>query len=250
MTFDDVLLTELCRTTLHRLSSTFHDKDINAAFYPYIGLTHKIRRRGTSWTIRISDHCRSASREVLEAIIVILACKVLRRRAPETTSRAYEQFRREPAVQSRLTERRLQRGRKLIRDSHGKCHSLDAIFRRLNQQFFNGQLEISRLGWGTRKSWSRLGHYDPVHHTITISPVLDSPKVPESVVAYLLYHEMLHSLFDSNAGTPRQRYHTREFYRAERSFPGYAFAKKVLDDFCHTRGRVHRSWLGRLFVIC
>ena len=80
-----------------------------------------------------------------------------------------------------------------------------------------------------------MGHYDPIHHTITISPVLDSPKVPRAVVSYLLYHEMLHTLF-TGIGY-RKRHHTPDFNRAERAFPSYAKARKFLDRFCRTRGR-------------
>ncbi len=234
---DNAYLTELCRSTLGQFSATFLGKEINADFYPFIGLTHTIRRRGAVWMVRISDHCRYAPREVLESIVVLLACKVLRRKPPLTAVRLYDQFRREPEIDRRLRHRRLERGRKQMRDARGRWHSLDVIFRRLNLQFFNGQVELSRLGWSTRRSWSRLGHYDPVHHSITISPVLDSSNVPEKVLAYLLYHEMLHTLFNGTTASGRQRHHTRDFYRAERAFPDYAFAKKFLDRYCRNRGR-------------
>jgi hypothetical protein len=238
---DDFQLQELCRSTLRQLSASFQDKEISAGFYPYIGLTHTIRRRGSSWIIRISDHCRLAPRAVLESIVVLLGCKVLRRKPPSAAFQAYEQFRREPEVERRVQERRVQRGRKQILDARGKHHSLDVIYRALNLQYFNGQVEVTRLGWGARRSWSRMGHYDPVHHTITISPVLDSPRVPEQVLSYLLYHEMLHALFDGKAVAGRHRYHTAEFNRAERAFPHYASARGFLDRFCRTRGKMPRS---------
>ncbi|MGD0309637.1 MAG: M48 family peptidase [Acidobacteriota bacterium] len=238
---DDFQIQEVCRSTLRQLSASFQDKEISAGFYPYIGLTHTIRRRGSSWIIRISDHCRQAPRAVLESIVVLLCCKVLRRKPPSAALQVYEQFRREPEVERRVQERRLQRGRKQILDARGKHHSLDVIYGSLNLQYFNGQVEVTRLGWGARRSWSRLGHYDPVHHTITISPVLDSPRVPERVLSYLLYHEMLHVLFDGKAVAGRHRHHTAEFNRAERAFPHYASARGFLDRFCRTRGRMPRS---------
>jgi hypothetical protein len=107
----------------------------------------------------------------------------------------------------------------------------------VNRLYFNDQVEIQTLGWGTRRSWCRMGHYDPVHHSITISPVLDSPKVPGAVLSYLLYHEMLHTLFLGTGNTGRHRHHTLEFNRAERAFPSYAEAQGFLDRFCRTRGR-------------
>ena len=218
-------------------SGSFRGREIKAGFYPYIGLTHTIRRRGPGWEIRISDHCRQAPQNVLEAIILLLACKILRRKPPDSAQRIYDRFRQLPEIDRQVQERRLRRGRKQIEDARGKHHSLDAMYRELNAAYFNDQVDIRRLGWGTRRSWSRLGHYDPTHHTITISPVLDSPKVPKSVVSYLLYHEMLHTLFDAAPGKTRKQHHPLQFRRAERAFPEYVAVRRFLDRFCRTRGK-------------
>ena len=234
---DGFEMQEMCRSALRSFSGAFRDKEVLAEFYPYIGLTHTIRRRGSSWMIRISDHCRQAPREVLESIAVLLACKILRRKPSPEALRIYDAFRRNPETEQRVQLRRLQRGRKQIEDAQGKCHSLEEIYTELNRTYFNGQVEVRKLGWGARRSWSRLGHYDPVHNTITISPVLDSARVPRPVLAYLLYHEMLHTLFNWTDSGTRKRHHTPEFYRAERSFPSYAAARKFLDRFCRMRGR-------------
>jgi len=230
-------LQALCRSVLRTCSGPFRDRDVTAEFFPYIGLTHTIRRRGSGWVIRISDHCRNAPQDVLESVILLLACKILRRKPPDRALHVYDRFRQLPEIVRQVQERRLRRGRKQIEDAQGRHHSLDAIYRELNAAYFNNQVDIRRLGWGARKSWGRLGHYDPTHHTITISPVLDSPKVPKAVVSYLLYHEMLHTLFDASAGRTRKRHHTPAFNRAERAFPRYEAVKKFLDRFCRTRGR-------------
>lgn len=234
---DATELREICRSTLNAFSRAFHGHEIVAGFYPYIGLTHTIRRRGSSWVIRISDHCTQAPRVVLESIITLLACKVLRKKPPSAALQVYEHFRQDPELEQRVHARRLRRGRKQIDEAQGKHHSLEEIYHELNRLYFNNQVEIRKLGWGARRSWSRLGHYDPIHHTITISPVLDSSKVPRSVVSYLLYHEMLHTLFNGTGTSRRKRHHTAEFNRAERAFPHYAESRKFLDQFCRMRGR-------------
>jgi hypothetical protein len=227
------------------MSRAFRDRNIEAEFYPYIGMSHTIRCRGSAWVIRISDHCRQAPPGVLQSIIVLLACKVLRRKPPSEALRTYEHFRRDPEIEHMVGARRLERGRKQIGGARGRHHSLEEIYRRLNRLFFNDQVEIRKLGWGARRSWGRLGHYDPVHHTITISPVLDSSRVPESVISYLVYHEMLHTLFNGTGSRNRKRHHTQEFNRAERAFPGYASARKLLEQFCRTRGRAKPGDGGR-----
>jgi hypothetical protein len=228
----------ICRSAIQAAFPPFKGVPIHARFYPYIGLAHTIRRKGDGWVLRISDHCRHAPRLVIEAIALILAAKVLRRRPPQHMIEAYDRFRREREIEESVNRRRLQRGRKMIESGEGKHHSLPAIYRELNERYFGNQVEIRRLGWSPRRSWGRLGHYDPIHHTITVSPVLDSPRVPRAVVAYIVYHEMLHTLFgrdDSPGG--RCRHHPSGFRRTERAYPDYEAAKRFLSAFCRTRGR-------------
>ena len=97
----------LCHSVLRGAFPDFRKTEINAVFYPYIGLTHTIRRKGSGWAVRLSDHCRHAPRQVLEAIVMILGCKVMRRRPRQEYLQAYERFRRDPAVEEsvRIRER-------------------------------------------------------------------------------------------------------------------------------------------------
>ncbi len=227
----------ICRTTLQAAFPSFQNKEIEVSFYPYIGLTHTIRRKGTKWVLRISDHCRRAPRMVLEAIILMLAHKIMRRRPPRKMLQVYQCFCRDPWVEEAVRKRRLQRGRKQILCKDGKYHSLGDIYQELNHRYFNNQISILKLGWGLRRSRNRVGHYDPVHHTITISPILDSLRVPRYVVAYILYHEMLHTLFAEPSPRGINRHHAAEFRRAEMAYPDYAKAKKFLKKFCSSGRR-------------
>jgi hypothetical protein len=228
----------ICRSAIQATFASFKDVPIQAGFYPYVGLTHTIRRKGDGWVLRVSDHCRHAPRIVIEAIALILAAKVLRRKPPPRMLEAYSQFRKAQETEDSVNRRRLQRGRKMIDCGAGKHHSLSAIYEELNDRYFGRRVDIRVLGWGRRKSWGRLGHYDPVHHTITISPVLDSPRVPRAVVAFIVYHEMLHSLFGcEEASGGRNRHHPSGFRKEERAYPDYEAAKKFLSKFCRTRGK-------------
>jgi hypothetical protein len=226
----------ICRAVLQAELPIFKDVEISARFYPYIGLTHTIRRRAGKLELRISDHCRHAPRIVLESIALLLGYKIMRKRPPKKVTQVYTHFRQEPEINELSRRRRLDRGRKYIGSSEGRFHSLTQICRELNLAYFNNQVEIRKLGWGPRKSWVRLGHYDPVHNTITISPVLDSPEVPRFVVAYILYHELLHTLFSE----PNQRHHPPEYQRAERTYPDYKSATKFLREFCRNKGKTRR----------
>jgi hypothetical protein len=225
----------LCCSILPAAFPVFQNVAIDACFYPYIGLSHTIRRKGSTWIIRISDHCRYAPRPVLEAIVMILGCKVMRRRPRRKFLQAYELFCKDPWIAEAVRERRRQRGRKRISDDAGRHYSLREIYREINSRYFNDQIEIERIGWGLRKSWDRLGHYDPVHHTVTLSPVLDSPAVPGFVVRYIVYHEMLHAVFEDTPSRGRKKHHPPEFLQAEKAYPDYARARKFLGEYCNKR---------------
>lgn len=232
---DGMELQWLCRSVLRNISPEFATAEICAVFYPYIGLTHTIRRKGTTWVVRLSDHCRHAPRSALEAIITILAYKALRRHIPIRARRTYDSWRKTSGIDNAVSARRTTRGSKRFSSYEGRYHSLPKIYDEVNRRFFNGQVEIRKIGWGVRRSWGRLGHYDPTHHTITLSPVLDSPQVPSFVVSFIVYHEMLHTVFEAAMDGGFRRHHPPEFHQAEKSHADYESVKKFLREFCANR---------------
>ncbi len=238
-------LSWICRAALraqYPQCPQFRDFEISASFYPYVGLTHTIRKRDGAWIIRISDLCRNAPRVVLEAIAVMLGAKILRRKPPRAMLGVYGQFRREPVIEDQLRARLRRRGRKIMRPG-GRHHQLDDILAEVNRRYFGSRVEIERIGWSARRSWGRIGHYDPVHLSVTISPVLDSPRVPRAVVAFLVYHELLHTLYDDHCAGGARKHHPPEFRAAEKAHPDYEFARSFIREFCGNRGRSGR---GRL----
>lgn len=232
------LLEEICRKALQARFPSFRGVEVTLRFYPYIALTHTIRRSGKGWAMRISDHCLDAPDRVIEAVAILLACKVLRRKPPQDEAEIYRRYRTASDVMQRVRQRRAERGSKRIGAAEGRTHSLSEIFAEINRRHFNSQVEVRALGWGLRRSWGRLGHYDPAHRTITLSPVLDSPDVPRSVVEYLVYHEMLHCVLeDAGVAGSSDRDHPEAFRRADKAFPGSREARKFLGEFCRKRTR-------------
>ena len=70
-----------------------------------------------------------------------------------------------------------------------------------------------------------------MHEVIVISRSLDEPEMPEFIVEYILYHEMLHSVVpDETNSAGRRCIHTAEFYRRERAFPRYRRARQWEDE--------------------
>ena len=78
------------------------------------------------------------------------------------------------------------------------------------------------------RSGRRLGHYDPAHEAIVLSRRLDNPLVPEYVVRYVLYHEMLHVQLgeDTPDTSGRRRIHGPRFRLAEKRYPD---SRRALD---------------------
>lgn len=91
----------------------------------------------------------------------------------------------------------------------GTHHDLLAIFRELNDRYFDGAC-TALITWGrrtksrgtTRKA-IRLGSYSGLERLIRIHPALDRAWVPRYFVAYVIYHEMLHHMIPSARGTYR-----------------------------------------------
>jgi predicted metal-dependent hydrolase len=78
---------------------------------------------------------------------------------------------------------------------------------------------------------TQLGCFDPALQQIVINRQLDGSGVPEYVVAYVLYHEMLHLKHPMRFARCRRESHSPEFRREERRFADYQCAMKFLNHF-------------------
>ncbi len=108
--------------------------------------------------------------------------------------------------------------------ARGQYYNLQTLFTELNRDYFQGQLEAPQLIWSQRPTRRKLGHYEGARDRVVLSRSLDSPQVPRYVVAYVLYHELLHKHCGLAWQRGRQRAHTREFRAAERQFRDYEAA--------------------------
>lgn len=108
----------------------------------------------------------------------------------------------------------------------GTSYDLETIYQIVNQQYFDGQLNLA-ISWFGRSATSKgtraiLGlYYDPLK-LIKIHRVLDHPSVPHYVLSFVIYHEMLHHLcppYIDEQG--KSRIHTPEFQAQERLFAHY-----------------------------
>ena len=209
--------------------------EIEVRFYPYAGISHKIRLRSGRVYVRISDIFEKAPPEVHRAIAYILVARLLSKRSPETHERVYRDYAYSPQVLRASDIARRGRGRKMISSARGQVYDLDKMFQRLNRRHFDGQIEKPTLTWSQRRTRRILGHHDAAHDTIVISKTLDAQDIPAWFVEYILYHEMLHIEHPARLIKGRRYYHTNAFRAEEHRFPDYEKAQLLLDHLAYQR---------------
>jgi hypothetical protein len=111
----------------------------------------------------------------------------------------------------------------------GAHYDLEQVFERVNAAYFGGQLPRPRLAWSSTITRRLLGFYQHASDRLTISRVLDDPRVPPAAIDLVMYHELLHKRLGVQVVNGRHYAHTEAFHAAERQFRGYEQAKGFLD---------------------
>jgi hypothetical protein len=109
--------------------------------------------------------------------------------------------------------------------TQGRYHNLQKLFDSVNNEYFNGAITAS-ITWGKKNpKWSvrkrMLGSFCRNTNTIRINPVLDRKTIPQYVINFVIYHEMLHSVVSVEMKNNRRLVHTAEFRRREKLFKDY-----------------------------
>ena len=203
--------------------------EIQVTFYPFAGLNHTIRIRRQRIYVRVSDLFRDAPPQVQRALAHILISKLFRKRVKAEYQTLYRQYAYQPQVVRASELARRSRGRKHLSGAQGEVFDLDQLFGRLNRRYFEGKLVKPVLSWSRRRTKRVLGHHDGVHEAIVISRSLDRPDIPEFLIEYVLYHEMLHLKHQPRIVNGRRIYHTLAFRAEERRFERYEQAIALLD---------------------
>ncbi len=201
---------------------------VRVEFRPFTNLNSRIRLREGRLVVGISDLLREAPSPVIESLLWILLSKLYRRPIPVERQQCYREYVNREELRQNLGTMRQARGRKQIAAPAGLCFDLAEVFETVNQQHFAGVVSRPQLGWSPQRARTLLGHYDPHHHAIVLSRLLDHPRVPRLVVDFVMYHEMLHIQIPVVQRGARRSIHPPEFRAAERQFPAYAEAKAFL----------------------
>jgi hypothetical protein len=200
--------------------------EIQVRFFPFAGINHTARLNQGRLTVRVSDLFDDAPAEIHRALALILLAKLYRKKIDPGYSGLYRTYILQNEIQERASATRTARGRGVrLTEAKGRHFDLESIFLHLNLKYFGGSLAKPQISWSAKRSRHILGRYDVSRHTVFISRVFDTPKVPCYVVEYVMFHEMLHIKHRTRVKDCRMIVHTPEFKQDERSFPQYSDAK-------------------------
>jgi hypothetical protein len=201
---------------------------ISVEYCAFANANSFIRLEAGLFQVRLSDIFSDAPAPILEALAYILISKLFRHPVPRVFSQRYRLYLNRRDVRHAIHGVRRERGRKQVRHPKGEWYDLETIFEELNLDYFFGLMARPELGWSARPSRTTLGHYDPSHHVIVLSQILDQEHVPRIAVEYVMFHEMLHLRFPVEHKGTRRCVHTAEFKIAEREFKHLKEAKEML----------------------
>jgi hypothetical protein len=117
----------------------------------------------------------------------------------------------------------------------GSVYNLHELYREVNSEYFDDKLNLHITWFGKPRPRNRscltFGlYYDPFR-LIKINRFLDSPAVPEYLISYIVYHEMLHNVCPSYVDeNGLHRVHSKEFKERETKFRYYQLAQKWIRD--------------------
>lgn len=113
--------------------------------------------------------------------------------------------------------------------TRGKAYDLKKIFTKLLTLV---PLKDVTIGWSDRVRVGKFrsmtfGTFDKYTRQIRINPLLDDPDVPLYFLEFIVYHEMLHAVCQSQMDVHgRCTVHTKEFKERERQFPHFKRAQE------------------------
>jgi hypothetical protein len=201
---------------------------VRVQFKRYANANAQVVLKDGALEIKMADTLEPAPDTVIEALAEILLSKLFRRPVPAASNDRYRRYLNRHEVRSSLEQVRQARGRKRLLDPKGRHYDLIAMFEDLNFRYFNGLMARPALGWSPHASRTLLGHYDPSHHTIVLSRILDRAETPQLAVEYVLFHEMLHLRYPVEHRGARRCVHTKAFKEAEKQFEHFRVAKALL----------------------
>jgi len=220
--------TYLTQKIAQQILNTHSEKiDIMIEFTNLAGL-YKGTRIGNTASLTVNEGFISAQEDVLHALITSAFCGKC-----QDNTQLIRSFTSSEEYSSILLELDLMAD-VIAENPQGNFYNLNEIFEKLNYEYFAAALTKPRLVWSQIKTYRKFGHYEPARDRIVMSLTLDDANIPEYVIEFVLYHELLHKLHGTKWINGRSRVHTREFRAYECQFKLYKEAESWLEKLAST----------------
>lgn len=209
-------------------------REFDIKFEKFAGLKAEVQANffGRKITARISDGYKAASQEVLIGLALSMLSKVYRKKINSNHFvLEYKEFISRESTASLSNSLRVLRGRKRRESAQGTFHDLSRSLEKITLHYPDVFENVAkpRIVWGKGDSKRRLAFHDPAFNEIVVSKAFDSAKVPEFVVDYLVFHELLHCKHDvkyQRGKSLRRTVHSTEFKQDEKRYAFYNDAEE------------------------
>ncbi len=121
----------------------------------------------------------------------------------------------------------LRRSRSLLMTQQGCSKNLIDSVERLMEAglVFDSDIGNSYFTWADHMAKHKFGQCNQTFRVVSVNPILDSDEVPDSVLDFVVYHEILHLRQDVSK---IRRPHNAQFRSWEHMYPGYEQAEEYL----------------------
>jgi hypothetical protein len=132
----------------------------------------------------------------------------------------------------------LQTSSQVMSTGRGDHHDLTEIMKGIKEAYFEGQgFKEPTAVWSRRRTHAKFGYWMEDYDVVVINRILDHPDVPAYVVAYVLYHELLHKKHGSLNLSGARECHYHHFNIDEKRFEQRQEAEAFLDKVYKSRGQ-------------
>lgn len=185
-----------------------------------------VRKAGNKLIFSLSREWQKTGNEIKIGLIQDLLLKISGKKGRTANTELYDSFIKNLHMATAKTEQE---------------EKLLALFNAVNEKYFNNSLEAPNLRWGMQ-SKARLATYDYHTDTITVSSIFREAE--ESVISYLLYHEMLHKKLKFSSGNGRTIHHSIQFRELEKQFENHPHMEEKLRKHASRHRRM--GWLRNI----
>lgn len=196
---------------------------VHIRFFPLRAL-YRFKPNRTQSALTINEGFIYADRAVLTCIM-----QMLFHRKPRPARQEVLEYSQSDAF-IRI-QRQLERSLISSEQVQGVYYDLQKIFTVVNNNYFDGAMTVPGLAWTPTLTSRVYGMYQLDRDRVVISQSLDDLQVPEHVLEFVMYHELLHRQIGVQAIDGRRVVHSASFKKREQEFRRYAEAREFLQSF-------------------